>query len=116
MIDGAPPSLTVVIPAYNEARRIQATLEDTLAYLREQPYAGNVILVDDGSTDDTVVVATAVAEGAPELMVLTIPHSGKAVAVQSRNAGRDGRPDCLYGCRPCYPTHPHCRSSLCSRG
>lgn len=45
--------LSVVIPAYNEALRLPRTLEDVLAYLARQPYGAEVIVVDDGCTDDT---------------------------------------------------------------
>ena len=44
------PSLSVVIPAYNEAARLPPTLEAALAYLRtERPHLCEVIVVDDGS-------------------------------------------------------------------
>jgi dolichyl-phosphate beta-glucosyltransferase len=51
------PSLSVVIPAYNEARRIEPTLQRVLAYLqaRGEPY--EVLVVDDGSTDATPHIA-----------------------------------------------------------
>jgi dolichyl-phosphate beta-glucosyltransferase len=51
------PLLSVVIPAYNEEDRILPTLENTLAYLREQPYKSEIIVVSDGSKDDTAQVA-----------------------------------------------------------
>lgn len=48
-----PPRLSVVIPAYNEAMRIESTLVHVLRYLEEQPYTSEIIVVDDGSTDAT---------------------------------------------------------------
>src|SRR5262245_27677010 len=45
--------LAVVVPAFTEARRLPQTLEDVLAYLARQPYRAEVVVVDDGSTDDT---------------------------------------------------------------
>jgi glycosyltransferase involved in cell wall biosynthesis len=45
--------LSVVIPAFNEARRLPATLEQVIAYLERQPYTSEVLVVDDGCTDDT---------------------------------------------------------------
>lgn len=48
-----PPRLSVVIPAYNEAMRIEKTLVHVLRYLEEQPYSAEVIVVDDGSRDAT---------------------------------------------------------------
>ena len=45
--------LTVVIPAYNEAARIGATLQRILAYFDSQPWDGDVIVVLDGGRDRT---------------------------------------------------------------
>lgn len=45
--------LSVVIPAFNEARRLPATLGDVLGYLGRQAYRSEVVVVDDGSRDDT---------------------------------------------------------------
>ena len=50
-------SLSIVIPAYNESARIGKTLRELLAYLEGQPGGGEVIVVDDGSKDDTSAVA-----------------------------------------------------------
>jgi dolichyl-phosphate beta-glucosyltransferase len=49
--------LSVVIPAYNEEERIVKTFERVSQYLERQPYASELIVVDDGSTDQTVPVA-----------------------------------------------------------
>ena len=48
-----PPRLSIVIPAYNEATRIESTLVHVLRYLESQDYPSEVIVVDDGSTDAT---------------------------------------------------------------
>jgi dolichyl-phosphate beta-glucosyltransferase len=48
---GAAPELTVVIPAYNEERRLSATLESIRAYFATRHY--QIIVVDDGSSDAT---------------------------------------------------------------
>lgn len=45
--------LSVVIPAYNEGQRISATLEDVNAYLSRQNYGYEIIVVDNGSNDNT---------------------------------------------------------------
>lgn len=47
------PHLSVVIPAYNEEKRIPSTLNAVSAYLKNQPYTSEVLVVDDGSKDGT---------------------------------------------------------------
>lgn len=73
------PLLTVVIPAYNEERRLPATLQAVQAYLRQQPYASEILVVDDGSSDATVAVAAAF----PGVQVLQRDHRGKGFAVRA---------------------------------
>lgn len=48
-----PPRLSIVIPAYNEASRIESTLVHVLRYLERQVYPSEIIVVDDGSRDAT---------------------------------------------------------------
>ena len=48
-----PPFLTIVIPAYNEEQRLPPTLARVAEFLREQPYASEVLIVENGSTDAT---------------------------------------------------------------
>ena len=50
------PPLTIVIPAFNEAGRLGASLRTVLDYLGETAPGGELIVVDDGSTDDTAAV------------------------------------------------------------
>jgi len=49
--------LSIIIPAYNEQERLKVTLEKVSLYLDIKQYESEVIVVDDGSTDDTVKVA-----------------------------------------------------------
>ncbi|MDD3773682.1 MAG: glycosyltransferase family 2 protein [Patescibacteria group bacterium] len=48
--------LSVVIPAYNEEKRLPPTLEDVFNYLKNQNYAWEILVVNDGSTDNTAKV------------------------------------------------------------
>lgn len=79
----SPPSLSLVIPAYNEADRIGATVSAALAFLDAQPFDTELILVDDGSSDATDQVARAAVGDRPGARVLTIPHGGKAAALRT---------------------------------
>jgi len=65
MSDPVAPYLSVVIPAYNEAKRIGPSLARVLDYLQAQTYSAEVVVVYDGSTDDTVNVVEAQARIAP---------------------------------------------------
>ncbi|PZS00815.1 MAG: hypothetical protein DLM67_00570 [Candidatus Nephthysia bennettiae] len=76
----ARPWLSVVIPAYNEERRLPATLERVLDYLRPRGDPFEVIVVDDGSSDETSAVARAAGS---EVRVVEIPHTGKGGAVRA---------------------------------
>lgn len=51
-----PIKLSVVIPAYNEGKRIAQTLEETDEYLKKQNYNYEIIVVDNGSNDNTCEV------------------------------------------------------------
>ncbi len=50
------PFLSVIIPAYNEAKRLPLTLIDIDKHLDEQEYSYEIIVVNDGSTDDTAEI------------------------------------------------------------
>jgi dolichyl-phosphate beta-glucosyltransferase len=51
------PDISVIIPAYNEEKRLPATLDSILAYLGSSGYGYEVIVVDDGSNDNTTAIA-----------------------------------------------------------
>jgi dolichyl-phosphate beta-glucosyltransferase len=87
--------LSVVIPALNEARRLPATLEDVLAYLGRQSYRAEVVVVDDGSSDET---ARLVREwpAPPETALRVIAHPdgrnhGKGATVRRGMADARGQ-------------------------
>ena len=52
-----PPRLSIVVPAYNEAARLGASLRTIIAYLNQRREENELIVVDDGSDDNTAAVA-----------------------------------------------------------
>mgnify|MGYP001193375921 CR=1 FL=1 len=74
--------LSIVIPAFSEEKRIIPTLEVILRYLSEQPYIWEILVVDDGSPDETFSVVNHWARNKQCIRVETIPHQGKGWAVR----------------------------------
>ncbi len=76
--------LSVVIPAYNESSNLKkGVLNDVNEYLKRQKYEYEVLIVDDGSRDDTVVVAKEQTKNFKNFKVVENPHGGKALTVIS---------------------------------
>jgi glycosyltransferase involved in cell wall biosynthesis len=76
------PYLSVVIPAYNEAKNFHdGLLDPAIKYLARQKYDFEVIFVNDGSTDNTEKLLTAFCRAHSGYRLKTIAHGGKAAAV-----------------------------------
>lgn len=73
----------MVIPTYNEARRLPITLPKVFSYLEEQPYSAEVIIVDDGSEDHTTSVVEGFCNDYAYLRLIRNPHYGKAYTVRT---------------------------------
>ncbi len=74
--------LSIIIPAYNEANRLPKTLESLFAFLSNQSYSAEVVVVENGSQDSTYQTAVAFSERYPQLRVLREEQRGKGRAVQ----------------------------------
>jgi glycosyltransferase involved in cell wall biosynthesis len=75
----AETHLSIVVPAYNEALRIDTTLRKIRIYAAAQPFPIEVVVVDDGSTDATAEVVARF----PEVRMLRVsPNRGKGHAVR----------------------------------
>jgi dolichyl-phosphate beta-glucosyltransferase len=85
---------SIVIPAYNESRRIVPTLNRVLTYLAEQGWDAELIVVNDGSRDDTAEIVRRFAEKNPMMGLLENPgNRGKGYSV--RNGMLNARGDVL---------------------
>lgn len=78
------PSLSVVIPAYNEAQRLGSTLERVGSYLEAHRFPDSgIIVVDDGSTDGTAALVESFAARDSRIRLLRNPgNRGKGYAVR----------------------------------
>jgi glycosyltransferase involved in cell wall biosynthesis len=79
----APPELSIIIPSYNEELRLPATLSSIASYIRSSKREVEVIVVDDGSRDNTVAVAEKFRNEIPNLRVVSNPENrGKGYSVR----------------------------------
>jgi dolichyl-phosphate beta-glucosyltransferase len=78
-----PRSVSIVIPAYNEGRRLGATLASAAEFLGGQSWDWEIRVVDDGSVDNTSEIAAAFAATERRVVVQREPHRGKGGAVRT---------------------------------
>jgi glycosyltransferase involved in cell wall biosynthesis len=75
--------LSIVIPAYKEAAKIERDIDAAFEFLSSEGIRGEVIVVDDGSPDDTAAIAKAASSRYPGLRVLSYtPNRGKGHALR----------------------------------
>ncbi len=87
IFDEASIKLSVVVPAFDESKRLPTMLKETVDYLEAQKKLHEtntyeIILVDDGSRDNTIDVAIDYAK--------TVPHVDLRVLALDRNRGKGG--------------------------
>ena len=78
-----PVELSVVVPAFNEASRIQSSIEDLLKFLPRFTSQFEILIVDDGSQDDTSAIVERVSAIHRAVLLHQIPHRGKGAAVRA---------------------------------
>ena len=77
------PYLSIVIPAYNEERRLPPTLRRLFAYLQTLGVSYEIVVIDDGSSDETVARVSDLAQEHPELRIIADGiNRGRAPAVK----------------------------------
>jgi len=78
--------VSFLVPAYNEA----ATIEAVLAAVDALPFDRQIIVVDDGSNDDTAAIVERWGEGKDGLVLLRQPNRGKGAAIRAAIPHADG--------------------------
>ena len=82
-MNSQPLHLSVVIPAFNEERRLPGTLDSIITYLQSRPFRSEIIVVDDGSSDETAKIAISCRQKFPELRLLSNGRNrGKGFSVR----------------------------------
>ena len=80
----APPRLSIVIPAYNESARIEAALANVLACVESRAWDADILVVDDGSTDNTTAIVQHWMAANPRLHLIQNPgNRGKGYSVRN---------------------------------
>jgi len=80
----AHPKLSIVIPAYNESARIENALERVMGCVAEQGWDAEVLVVDDGSKDDTAAIVQRWMRDHPRLHLIQNPgNRGKGYSVRN---------------------------------
>ncbi len=90
------PLLSIIIPAHNEANRLPASLEQVFAFLQQQSYESEVLVIENGSSDRTLELAQGYLPAHPNLRVIHEPGRGKGLAV--RRGMREARGQYRFMC------------------
>lgn len=78
------PQYSIIVPAYNESARLGATLDRVLDHVADQQWDAEIIVVDDGSRDDTAEMVRARAKENPALRLIENPgNRGKGYSVRN---------------------------------
>ncbi len=89
------PFVSIVLPAYNEEDRLPGGLDRVVAFLAEQPFAGEIVVADDGSRDRTPeIVRERMASLPPNVSIRLVQHErnrGKGAAIRTGVLAATGR-------------------------
>ncbi len=87
----AEPYLSIVIPVFNEERRIGNTLKKIVDFLRLKNYVWEILIVDDGCKDKTIPIAKEVLKGVPHRILINERNMGKGASIQRGMLAAQGR-------------------------
>ena len=94
------PYLTIIIPAYNEEHRIPHSLKKIATFLRAQTFTSEILVVENGSTDETSAVVREFAQTVSETdpFSLELLHSARGKGAAVKTGMLVGRGDYLFIC------------------
>jgi dolichyl-phosphate beta-glucosyltransferase len=76
------PFLSIIIPAHNEESRLPDTLEQIIRFLQKQNFTSEIVVVENGSTDRTYMIAQEFARKYGNVHVIQNGWRGKGLAIQ----------------------------------
>lgn len=76
------PLLSIIIPAYNEENRLPSALDEISRFLESQPYAAEIVIVENGSRDRTLQIGQEYAARLPNVRIFHEEQRGKGLAVR----------------------------------
>lgn len=76
------PLLSIIIPAHNEENRLPRSLEQVFAFLADQSYQAEVLVIENGSRDRTLEIAQGFTSRFKNLRVIHEAGRGKGLAVR----------------------------------
>ena len=85
------PFLSIIIPAYNEEQRLPNALQELTSFLEKQSYQAEVLVVENGSSDQTYDVAQEFSQKVPYVKALHEQQSGKGRAVKAGMLAAQGQ-------------------------
>ena len=77
--------ISIIVPAFNEEKILGQTIEKIIVYLSKQTYTWELIIVDDGSTDNTVKIAKDKQRktNQNDIQIIQLSHAGKGWAIKN---------------------------------
>jgi dolichyl-phosphate beta-glucosyltransferase len=81
-VDGPETKLSIVIPAYNERARLPRTALEAIRWCNVNDVQYEIVIVDDGSSDDTLSIAELLAHHDRNVRSIACPHKGKGATVR----------------------------------
>ena len=82
LTDAQQPSISIIIPCYNEQRNLErGVLDEVYQYFEKQSFAWEIIVVDDGSTDDSRSIVERSIKDKRNFSLVDIPHGGKPAGI-----------------------------------